>query len=552
MPNSTSNFDLFRIASTFVIGGATALLYLRYEAQKAREYSLSDSPYEIAFTTLKIGGKVITQTTEEKVVQVKISDDEAAESLLKIFHMAGYFKPENLWKDINGFGIYNKEKFFQDVMQTLIKSDAAGDDPSKFNAAKLRKNLFKNTNISKEDATDFIIYLSQNAFGRNAGQERNELQSVDWMKTHKDLFMEQAKKLGMVDGIEPSQKSYDAAWIAGASRIGALTRIIDYIQKHKEHKLVIKYDTMILAGARPLWAEIDGISPDTKSLIESAFEKGVKIDNLNTTLAAGNDEDRTEEGKEYIKNLAQKNDIKLNENQPFISYSTKLDCPPGYELNRHYPNYAEGETRKLTESLMCNDLLKTYATQSGIKIKVVDTESGQDTSRPTTATTAEDAVKQLVSDNYCEIESNNRENASIKILLISNNPYIERQALQAEVIIREPVRLTNETLILSCLLAGQVEGVGFRNKQDVPTTHSELAALLSVKYQAAGIKSSREEESLMYQTRQKDFEFSSMPAIKITTISLRDILVDYFDDPSHEILKALGDFFDYAQADHFN
>jgi len=154
--------------------------------------------------------------------------------------MAGYLKPEKLWKDINKIGLENPKKLYLAILPSIIESGADQDDPSKFNAKLLRKNLFKSTDLSATDASDFILYITQHAFGRNIGQERNELKSIDWMAAH--------------FGIE------------------------------------------------------------------------------------------------------------LNKDKPVIIYTKQEDCSKGLYPARHYPNYADGEQRKLTETLMSAYVLESLAT----------------------------------------------------------------------------------------------------------------------------------------------------------------------------------------------
>jgi len=86
---------------------------------------------------------------------------------------------------------------------------------------------------------DLLFYLAQNAFGRKSGQERNELSSQDWMKKYEELYFSNAKVLRLIDREVPELQSYDAAWIAGASRIGVMARLIDY------HNTLSKYNIKV-------------------------------------------------------------------------------------------------------------------------------------------------------------------------------------------------------------------------------------------------------------------------------------------------------------------
>ena len=89
------------------------------------------------------------------------------------------------------------------------------------------------------------------------------------------------------------------------------------------------------------------------------------------SLPVGEDQARIAEGREYMQGLAARYNIRLNESSPFIQYKTKEECPPGYFPGRVYPNYAGGENRKLTETLMSQDLLATYLLNDGKSITIV-------------------------------------------------------------------------------------------------------------------------------------------------------------------------------------
>lgn len=150
---------------------------------------------------------------------------------------------------------------FKQVYPAIKKSKAYQNDPNKFNAKILRKNLGKGTELDEQDIVDLLLYISQNAFSRKSGQERNELISKDWMNEYEEAYLKTAKILNFIDRKVPEHQEYDGAWIAGASRIGVITRIIDYNYILSKYNIKIKGETLVLAGARPLWANIDGIAP---------------------------------------------------------------------------------------------------------------------------------------------------------------------------------------------------------------------------------------------------------------------------------------------------
>lgn len=131
----------------------------------------------------------------------------------------------------------------------------------------------KGTDLDEQDITDLLFYIAQHAFGRKAGQERNELTAQDWMNKYKDEYFASARILGLIDREAPESHDYDGAWIAGASRVGILARIIDYKYMLNKYDLKINGETGVLAGMRELWANIDGISP---VILRRLVEKPVK------------------------------------------------------------------------------------------------------------------------------------------------------------------------------------------------------------------------------------------------------------------------------------
>jgi hypothetical protein len=324
-----------------------------------------------------------------------ISAQEHQEALLNQLQIAGYLQPTNLWKAIVGLGVKDPVTAFKQIYPAIKKSHADQNDPSKFNAKILRKNLGKGTELDEQDTMDLLFYLAQNAFGRKCGQERNELSSQDWMKKYEELYFSNAKVLRLIDREVPEHQSYDAAWIAGASRIGVMARLIDYHNTLSKYNIKVNGETAVLAGARELWANIDGIIPTVRDRLVEAYKAKTDLDTLDISLPVGEDQARIAEGREYMQGLAVRYNIRLNESSPFIQYTTKEECPPGYFPGRVYPNYAEGENRKLTETLMSQDLLATYLLNDGKSITIVDTLAEQD-QRPNTASTARDAAKKLV------------------------------------------------------------------------------------------------------------------------------------------------------------
>jgi hypothetical protein len=423
-----------------------------------------------------------------------VTKERQEEALLNIFYMAGYFKTEKLWHDINNVPqIKDKKQMFFAITEALKQAGGDQEDYKKFDAAILRKSL-SSAHLSIE-WIDFLLYVAQNAFNRNVGQERNELLTQNWMKVYETEYLQEAKMLGLVDRKFPNLFEYDEAWIAGASRVGVLMRLLDY-NYILSLGIKVKGDEVIHAGQRELWANIDGLNPKTKKIVE---EKSIiNIDEQDFSVPAGRDEDTINEGKEYMLELAKKTGIRLNEQNPFIEYQ-KGDhaIPSGRFPERVYANYADGEQKKLTESMMAADLLKAYVKHD---ISIIDTSSREGGVRPDTTGGALDSAKLFVE----KIKSGQfGDKKHFTILYESNNPYIERQALAAQRVVNkvlQELKLDEEGYKI------EIEGTGFAFKQDVVTIHSEFAALMAEKWKFSHLEMSEAEANeylkpLLFQTR---------------------------------------------------
>ncbi len=293
-----------------------------------------------------------------KIDQRKYKIEEFEKAIAGIYNISGSLSKEIIWEALNRSG------FFKNPTLTFIEIMGSHNHIDFSNPKSLIKNLFKT--LTKEETEAIMLYaIQKTSFGRKPGVERNELKSEVLSDDLHKSFLEYAKIIGLIDSIEPTEKSYDKEWILGASRPGILTRAIYSTQMRG---VTIKNDDIqVLVGERIVWAEIDGIAPELKALLMSAFYNKTPIDSLNTVLTVGDNSSRIEEGKSYMLYLAQKNNIRVNNEQPFVFYKTKEECPKGYFPERHYLNYEKGETRFITESMMSVDILETL----GIKVSEI-------------------------------------------------------------------------------------------------------------------------------------------------------------------------------------
>ncbi|MDX1916943.1 MAG: hypothetical protein SFT68_03070 [Rickettsiaceae bacterium] len=453
----------------------------------------------------------------------QISRAEHQDALLRQLQIAGYLKPENIWRDINQIGIQKPEILFKDLYKIVKKTNADSENPSDFNAKLFRKNFGKNSHITESEMMDFLLYIAQNAFEREQGQERNELSKKSWIQKYSEEFKTNSTILGLIDAQNPTLTKYEGAWIMGASRPGLLARLIDYDYNINKYHININGNIMILAGQRELWANIDGIDPNLLAILNKSFNEKMGLNHIDTQSL--NAIESVQEGREYMLQLAKNNNIKYNLSQPFVEYKTQAECPSGYFPNRVYMNYDKSETQKLTETLMSLDLQKTYL-PNATKLLIIDTSLDKD-KRPTTSTTSKDAAEKFIEDI---ISGKYGEQKEFAILVQTNNPYIERQALSAQRAVNQVIK---DKGLDPNIYKIKVYGTGFETKQDLSVVHSEFAALMAEKWKIAveendSTNTHRSIEGLSFQTRQKyKMEIPEMPTIEDSVNT--NYLQDFFD-----------------------
>lgn len=433
-----------------------------------------------------------------------VTKQEQQEALLKIFYLSGYFAPQKLWEDILCFAkANNPEKIFRSVYSVLNKARAFQKDLKRFDAAFLRKNLFETTFLDIQDVMDYLLYVAQNSFSRKLGQERNELTKQDWMTQHLDDYIASARCLGLVEREFSKQLEYDEAWIAGASRLSLLTRIIDYKYLLLQG-IKIKGLTLVLAGERPLWANLDGIDPMIYKKILVASRTDMDLSGLDAFIPIDQSTLRLEEGKKYIQNLAQRYCVRLDRSAPCIQYMVEEECPKGFFPGRLYANYATDRERKLTETMMAEDLTRSFLVN--IPVQIIDT-TAQTHQRPTTASTAYDAATYFVNKIISGALGSKKK---FIILLQTNNPHIERQTLSAQ---QQVNKVLENSKLGTKGYKITIQGVGLGCKHDITAIHSEFAALLAEKWKCACKVSKRDITELLFQTRPQPSSISDFPVI---------------------------------------
>ena len=123
--------------------------------------------------------------------------------------------------------------------------------------------------------------------------------------------------------------------------------------------------------------------------------------------------------------LASKIGIEINNDEQTIIYRTEDDIPSGFRSGRTYLNYIDPK-KFLTETDMVYDVLDTI---SKGKIKVSDTESSPDGSRPDTSSTARDYANSFIE----RIQSGHFGGQKEFIIYVqSNQPYVKHQTLAVQ------------------------------------------------------------------------------------------------------------------------
>jgi hypothetical protein len=479
-----------KITNKFNILALVIMVCLGYKIWSSYQFPQAPSTYELAMSNLGFDGST------------KFSKETQEEALLTIFYLKGYFKTESLWNDINNIGkIHNPRKTFDAINQNLLSAGALQDDINQFIPQSLRKTFLDNSDLSIQDAQDLILYIAQNSFDRNINQERSEitLQNLRQNEATNQLLLKAVNELNLVDSINPKQQEeYDELWVAGASRSSLYIRLLYFNYIIHNQAIQIKGDKKILADNRELWANFDGINPLLYKILHEATNHNLNMDDIDYITNIPDDVAANNEGKKYMMQLAQKYNIKLNNEQPFIQCAPH-ECTSLRLPQRDYANYVDDKGMKLTESLMAEDILSTLFPQQ--KWTIVNSLADEGV-RPNTWLTARDAARKLCEDIVAKKYGNKK---TFTILFISNNPYVERQTLVAQ-------QAMHQSLIDSGLdhqvYQIIIDGVGFASKQNTTIILSELAALIAEKWKMASSKSKnfddinrRDLNSLLYQTR---------------------------------------------------
>jgi hypothetical protein len=330
-----------------------------------------------------IGCALYSEESPYKVIE-HFSATEQHEALIENFYLADYFTEKNLWNTVHALGSFSDEtKTFNSLNQVFIEAGANQNNPNKFDAKYVIDSLFKEKEFDEKDALDFVTYTAQTAFERESWQERDAIAAKLWMEKHKEKYLENARKLNLVDAVPPIREKYDETWFMGA----AAGRIETRLQYFKDTSANIDGGILrILTGEREVSANLDE--------------------------------------KDYVLYLAQKHGIKYDQKNPFKLIN-----------GQQYLNYLQGEFRKLTETDILKDKYKKIFGSELPANWIIDTKQ-QNNERPTTYTTALDAAELMLKQH---------KDKELHIRIISNQPYIDRQVVIVQAAINEKINEANRS-----------------------------------------------------------------------------------------------------------
>lgn len=378
-------------------------------------------------------------------------------ALLRNLQVAGYFKDDQVWQAINlsqysqdgtlnpRWGERSAEEVFASIREVTSVSGANLEDPRAFNAESFLETAFESDVFDRQDVEDMMLYLAQNAFGREQHQERSELGAAKpWAVSHGDLYLENARTLGLLDEKSPTQAAYDESWILGAARLRVTTRA-EHLREVEASGVNIGH-VRLLTGARELWAEIDKMPID--SSLEGEEKEAAQVAAI-------------EEAKSYMADLATENGITIEGFETREVGSSK----------RTYLKYAEGETRKVTETLMARRVFKEVFGREIEEVDLLDSKAAAGKMRPDTEVNAADMARQHLARQITDGVFAGR---APQILIVSNQPYADRQVITTE-------RAVRKQLAELGMQDAEIdfEGIGKACEVGVTAVHSETGALVA-------------------------------------------------------------------------
>jgi len=381
------------------------------------------------------------------------SGESRAKALFTYLDLAGYLSDALLEKAADYLSIERPFAGPKEVMVGYLQRACAEARRSgQFDADLFLARFCRQDEFHITDIIDFIIFLSQTAFDRTFGVERDRLNIPSFLTNEekKQLFLSLATELGVVRESRPSHPTYCATGIMGAASGRARARV-EHFNRLRAEKGDACGRVWALTGYRELSQGLD----EDQIMIEMAERLG----------------------------------------RPFALVEKGTGAARRSFLE------------DVTEAMMVNYLIQTLCPDANIAL--VDSAAEENHWRATTAQGADDIAKILVG----EIQQGripHEAGEPYHVMIIAEQPYLERmqrqvqRAFDAE--IRETQRLS-APIGTGSLFSGRpepieirVEGIGLGlSATDAGTltrVNSEIAASMAERYNDACLRLAQQHPDL--------------------------------------------------------
>jgi hypothetical protein len=163
---------------------------------------------------------------EQGEIVYQISFKEHVEALFLYLHLGGYLSSQAIEKAIT---YLSASKSFTCAEETIIQNLQGiykeSCENEKFNVDYFLQHFCQESYYQVDDIIDLIAFMSQTAFGRAFGVERDQLYIEPWLKQHPLLFHTLATTLGVINPLPPIHDSYCGIAIMGATSSRVKSRI---------------------------------------------------------------------------------------------------------------------------------------------------------------------------------------------------------------------------------------------------------------------------------------------------------------------------------------
>ena len=323
-------------------------------------------------------------------------------SFLNIMNIAGYFSFDHISSALHALCIYNL-KLLEHVISIINYKKYSEIFVEKFNSEYVLNNLFNNDKIIDiEDIEDLFFYLSQNAFARSLGQERDSLQDDLWMFEHKMLYLDNAYKLGLIQESKADRKDFDEAWLLGASFSSYEARL-----KHFKYNLKCGCQfskIRVLTGQRVLSDSLDGKAnikfvKDSLSMSSDVLMETDMVAALHAKYLPNVDVEIINTGQNADGNRPTTITTAIDASKNLIDDLSLMNDSKGKEINIYSQSNQPHAKR---QALANENTIKEYFKDKGIKASVKLYPVGPEISLENTSnvTVIHSELASLVSEHY--------------------------------------------------------------------------------------------------------------------------------------------------------